>query len=137
MNQRALEAGARAVTAAQLEWKAKNGGDKASCIDCPDEVIALAVITAYEAHLKAEGFVVVPRETFFEIANRAGNMSDPDAADWLPSIYRIAMEAAGEDPWPTLRLHGYDPDNLSVSFDTMAKNREARAAAQEPNDADK
>ncbi|MGB6080293.1 MAG: hypothetical protein WBF99_12615 [Xanthobacteraceae bacterium] len=137
MNQRAIEAGARALDPdafAEDEfgcWTGPVAGRKIA------KARAAAVITAYEAHLKAEGFVVVPTETFFEIANRAGNMSDPDAADWLPSIYRIAMEAAGEDLWPTLRLHGYDPDNLSASFDTMAKNGEARAAAQEPNDADK
>jgi hypothetical protein len=48
------------------------------------------------------------REAFYEIANRASNMGDPDAADWLPSIYRIACEASGEDPWPLLKRAGYD-----------------------------
>lgn len=136
MNQRALELSALAMLkwmhGQQAKFEHFAPGIKSGLLEQAQECI-----TAYEAHLKAEGFVVVPTETFFEIANRAGNMSDPDAADWLPSIYRIAMEAAGEDLWPTLRLHGYDPDNLSASFDTMAKNGEARAAAQEPNDADK
>lgn len=52
---RAIEAGARAVTAAQMKWKAENGGDKASCVDCPDELIAAAVIAAYETQRAAEG----------------------------------------------------------------------------------
>lgn len=33
------------------------------------------------------------RKALEEIANRAGNHGDPDAADWLPSIEKIADEA--------------------------------------------
>lgn len=39
-------------------------------------------------------------EALTEIANRAGNFMDPDAAEWMPSIYKIACEAIGEDPGP-------------------------------------
>jgi len=44
------------------------------------------------------------REVLFEIANRASNMLDADAASWLPSIYKIACEATGEDPANLLEL---------------------------------
>lgn len=55
-----LEEAAKAVEAAELAWKAANGGDKASCIDCPDEVKATAAITAYLAQAEKEGWVMVP-----------------------------------------------------------------------------
>lgn len=51
-----------------------------------------------------------------EIANRAGNFMDADAADWMPSIYKIACEAIGHDPWPLLKASGFDPQNLSVTL---------------------
>lgn len=35
---------ARALEAAQMKWKAENGGDAASCVDCPNEVLVLAVL---------------------------------------------------------------------------------------------
>lgn len=50
------------------------------------------------------------RAVFYEIANRASNMMDDDAADWLPSIYRLACDATGEDPWPTLEAAGFKRD---------------------------
>lgn len=81
MNQRAIQTVAMAVTTAQMKWKAENGGDKASCVDCPDEVIAAAVITAYEAHLKAEGFVVVPvipTPAMMRAAQSTNNNHTPD-----------------------------------------------------------
>lgn len=51
-----------------------------------------------------------------EIANRASNMGDPDAAEWMPSIYKLACEAIGEDPWPSLRANGHVPETLTVSL---------------------
>ena len=41
----------------------------------------------------------------YEIANRAGNMCDDDAADWLPSIYKIACDVTGENPEPLLEAY--------------------------------
>jgi hypothetical protein len=58
------------------------------------------------------------REALLEIANRAANMGDPDATDWLPSIYLIACESAGEDPWPLLRRMGYSQDGLTITLST-------------------
>lgn len=54
------------------------------------------------------------REVIIEIANRASNLVDKDAADWLPGIYKIACEAVGEDPWRLLRSAGYDPVAFTV-----------------------
>jgi hypothetical protein len=54
------------------------------------------------------------REALYEIANRAANMADLDAAEWMPSIYRIACEATGKDPWPLLRACGFEPDNQLI-----------------------
>lgn len=34
------------IEATELDWKAKNGGDDASCVDCPDEIKARAAILA-------------------------------------------------------------------------------------------
>lgn len=56
------------------------------------------------------------REVLIEIANRASNMSDKDAADWMPSIYKLACDAVGEDPWPLLRAAGHDPMTLTVAI---------------------
>lgn len=53
------------------------------------------------------------RATLHEIANRAANMADPDAAEWMPSIYKIACEATGEDPSSLLRAAGHSPDSLT------------------------
>lgn len=47
------------------------------------------------------------RAVLYEIANRAANMLDDDAADWMPSIYRLACDATGEDPWPLLEQAGW------------------------------
>lgn len=47
-------------------------------------------------------------EALGEIANRASNLADDDAAEWMPSIYRIACEAIGEDPSPLLKATGFD-----------------------------
>jgi len=47
------------------------------------------------------------REALLEICNRAANFMDDDAADWMASIYRIACDAIGEDPWPLLNAAGY------------------------------
>lgn len=37
-------------------------------------------------------------EALGEIANRAANFMDADAAEWMPSIYKIACKALGEKP---------------------------------------
>ena len=58
------------------------------------------------------------REVLLEIANRAANMMDPDAADWMPSIYKLACEAVGENPWSLLEAAGYTRETLSVSFNS-------------------
>lgn len=67
------------------------------------------------------------REAFYEIANRASNMMDDDAADWMPSIYKIACEASGENPWPLLKAAGYTQETLTVSINeqTAAQKQEA------------
>ena len=67
-------------------------------------------------------------EAFCEIANRASNFMDPDAAEWMPSIYKIACEAAGEDPWPLLEAAGWKRDELTVSV-TRPDGNEAKAVA--------
>jgi hypothetical protein len=54
------------------------------------------------------------KDIFYEIANRAANFMDPDAAEWMPSIYKIACEATGEDPWPLLEAAGWKRDELTV-----------------------
>lgn len=58
------------------------------------------------------------REVLLEIANRAANMLDPDAADWMPSIYKLACEAVGKNPWSLLEAAGYTRETLSVSFNS-------------------
>jgi len=50
MSTEAEERVAKAIDAAQLKWKAENGGDKASCNDCPPEFIARAAIAAVRAY---------------------------------------------------------------------------------------
>ena len=57
------------------------------------------------------------RETLIEIANRASNMMDDDAADWMPSIYKLACEAVGENHWRLLKAAGYTEETMSVGFD--------------------
>ena len=54
------------------------------------------------------------REALTEIANRAANFMDDDAAEWMPSIYKIACEAIGENPWPLLKAGGFTSENLTV-----------------------
>jgi hypothetical protein len=64
-----LDAVAAAIKAAELKWKAENGGDLASCVDCPDETKAHAAIEAYKiagARLDP-AFVLIP-------AGRASNI---------------------------------------------------------------
>lgn len=58
------------------------------------------------------------KQTLCEIANRAGNFMDDDAADWMPSIYKLACEAIGEDAWPLLKAGGHTPETLLVSMTT-------------------
>lgn len=41
-----VEKVARAIKAAELKWKAENGGDNASCSDCPDTIKGRAAIEA-------------------------------------------------------------------------------------------
>jgi hypothetical protein len=65
---------------------------------------------------KAADLIAQLRDALYEIANRASNMMDDDAAEWMPSIYKIACEATGEDPWPLLRAAGHTPPNLTVGF---------------------
>jgi hypothetical protein len=48
------------------------------------------------------------REALCEIANRASNMADDDAAEWMPSIYAIAVKTLGDDPMPFLKAVGLD-----------------------------
>jgi hypothetical protein len=52
--------------------------------------------------------VLAMREALGEIANRASNFADDDAAEWMPSIYKISCEAIGEDPKPSLKAAGFD-----------------------------
>lgn len=59
MNQRALEAGARAAFDA-LPLTTGDFDDMQEAGKSNMRDVARAVITAYEAHLKADGFVVVP-----------------------------------------------------------------------------
>jgi hypothetical protein len=72
------------------------------------------------------------RDTFCEIANRAGNMMDKDAASWMPSIFKIACEAAGEDPWRMLRAAGYTPETLTVSMSDAAPAEASAGEAENP-----
>lgn len=100
MNQRALEAGARALCIAvgddpdQLTY-----AHEMRCTGHDREpmhrwgywtVHSEAVITAYEAHLKAEGFVVVPRDDLLRVVAIARRN---EAA---PEIERI--RAAAQEP---------------------------------------
>jgi hypothetical protein len=55
-------------------------------------------------------------EAVCEIINRAANFMDADAAEWMPSIYKIACEAVGRDPWPMLEANGWKRDQLTVSL---------------------
>lgn len=55
-------------------------------------------------------------EALGEISNRAGNFMDPDAGEWMPSIYKLSCEALGIDPWPMLERNGWSRDKLTVSF---------------------
>jgi hypothetical protein len=50
----------------------------------------------------------VARAAMEEIATRASNLADVDAAEWMPSIYSIAMKALGDDPEPFLKATGFD-----------------------------
>lgn len=54
-------------------------------------------------------------EAHYEVANRAANMMDADAGTWMPSVYKIACEASGEDPWPLLKAAGFNPETLPVT----------------------
>ena len=80
----ALEEAAKAIEAAELAWKAANGGDKASCIDCPDEVKATAAITAYLAQAGKEGWVLVPKvasEAMLKAGARKARLNDSKMQD--------------------------------------------------------
>jgi poly-gamma-glutamate capsule biosynthesis protein CapA/YwtB (metallophosphatase superfamily) len=102
MNQRALEAAEEAAFG-EMDNRGllKDVGD-----DLFDEIkrdVAAAVITAYEAHLKAEGFVVVPEEPTeamlkdgsMQIAMNAQRVMFAERKAWY--VYR-AMIAATQEP---------------------------------------
>ena len=56
------------------------------------------------------------RAVLTEIANRAANMMDDDAASWMPSIYKLACEAIDENPWQLLKAAGYTEETMSISL---------------------
>lgn len=76
------------------------------------------------------------REALGEIANRAGNFMDKDAADWMPSIYSIACKAIGEDPEPLLKANGFDrPVSEWPALATPAPVEAWQAVPKVPTDA--
>lgn len=95
MNQRAIEAGARALAAkrkfelsSDLRHFAPNSKTGLALSD------AAAVITAYEAHLKAEGFVVVRAEPTVAMlaAGQKAWLEDPLRKS--STLYRAMLSAA-------------------------------------------
>jgi hypothetical protein len=88
MNQRALEAGARALCVEQFGNEVIHGdarccqlgGTDGCCVESLMDQAA-AVITAYESHLAAEGFVVVPAiptQAMMRAAQSTNNNHTPD-----------------------------------------------------------
>lgn len=70
------------------------------------------------------------KEVLYEIANRAANMGDDDAVEWMPSIYSIACKAIGEDPAPKLKALGFDGD-----VNNWPTRRSAAASKAKPGQA--
>jgi len=99
MNQRALEAGARALC------KSMHGNHNAEYISSYYADHATAVITAYEAHLNAEGFVVVPvipTDDMDLAGSREVDPTNPYPRDVAANIYTAMLSAAttGENSPP-------------------------------------
>jgi hypothetical protein len=114
------------LTARVEELEADNATMKERVGDHKFQRKAIAFLKQYnddKASLaEAERVIEATCEAFYEISNRAANMMDQDAADWLPSIYRIACDACGENPLPMLRAAGFAPEELTVSMgDTGAR----------------
>jgi hypothetical protein len=63
-----VERVAVAISNAQMAWKAANGGDDASVVDCPDEVLARAAIEAMRE----------PTDQMVGAANRNNHPRDVD-----------------------------------------------------------
>lgn len=76
-----------------------------------DAQLAAAAVAEEHTHN-----VCALREALTEIINRASNFADADAADWMPSIYKIACEATGSDPWPLLIANGYERNDLALKM---------------------
>jgi hypothetical protein len=105
MNQRAIEAGARGIARVANPFNVRGRNldayEAIHWLDYKDQ--AAAVITAYEAHMKADGFVVVPvipTQAMIE----AGCDNNPTswnegtdlgfAADVANDVYRAMLSAA-------------------------------------------
>lgn len=70
-----VERVAKAIEVAELRWKAENGGDDDSCVDCPGEVKARAAIEEM-------------REPTEAMANEANdvNLDEPFWPAWYAAI---------------------------------------------------
>jgi len=87
-----VEKAAIAANEAMLKWKAANGGDNASCIDCPDAIIVMACLTAALAN-----HVVVPKEpteAMINVGVEARWQSCVRDANSVYEIYRAMISAA-------------------------------------------
>jgi hypothetical protein len=117
MNPRALEAGARAICIAvgddpdestyarEMACSGNEHGPQARWQYWTEH--AAAVITAYEAHLKAEGFVVVPVRPNYDMGEAGmgalASFHDEYPAACVDEIYTAMLSAAttGENDAPT------------------------------------
>lgn len=54
MDAKLVEVVASAINKAELQWKAENGGDYVSCLDCPYTVKAIAAINAVKMYKFAQ-----------------------------------------------------------------------------------
>lgn len=79
--------------------------DYAAAVEAADRIDELEKQLAARSSAESGGEM---REALTEIANRASNLADKDAAEWMPSIYAIACRAIGEDPVPLLKATGFD-----------------------------
>ncbi len=70
---------AAAINAAELKWKAENGGDVASCLDCPDDVKARAALECL-ARPTEEMIVVGDQEIIVSLNDHRGVWRDPTPA---------------------------------------------------------
>jgi hypothetical protein len=134
MNQRALELSALAMLkwmhGQQAKFEHFAPGIKSGLLEQAQECI-----TAYKAHLKAEGFVVVRADEVEKLRSALKGLSDMYSHAWDLVDGGLMMHGSSVERFESAHNAAYallNPDHPLITGD---KEEEERAAAQEPSNA--